>query len=215
MQYVKLWELIEANSPFTFNDLPDKFTWRWTANGCYSAASAYQAQFIGKIQSQVCSEIWHTKAIPKCRLYTWLMIHNRCLTADNLAKRGWPHDPICSLCRCQLETASHLAAFCSFSQLVWTKVLATLSMPVTLNPNPAMLDVTMWWKEIPKLVPKLIVSKWRSVALCTWWMLWKERNNRIFNNKSRLPEVLAEKIIEEITAWKKAGVLRDIWEPGE
>ena len=153
--------------------------------------------------------------IPKCKLHAWILLHNRCLTADNLAKRGWQHDPICKLCRSQPETAAHLSVSCSFSQIVWKKVLEAMDLPVALCPAPSTTCLRECWVEMPVQTPAILVKKWRSVALCSWWLLWKERNNRVFNNKTRAALDVADKIIAELRSWQAAGVLRTVWEPGE
>ncbi|GJM88808.1 hypothetical protein PR202_ga05374 [Eleusine coracana subsp. coracana] len=52
--------------------------------------------------------LWGAKTEPKCRFFTWLALHNRALTADNLAKKNWPCEPTCPLCYCIPETTQHL-----------------------------------------------------------------------------------------------------------
>jgi hypothetical protein len=42
--------------------------------------------------------IWKSKAPTKCNFFMWLAVHRRCLTADNLERRGWSHNTICPLC---------------------------------------------------------------------------------------------------------------------
>jgi hypothetical protein len=37
------------------------------------------------------------------------------------------------------------------------------------------------------------------------WTVWKERNGRVFDQRSRIPEQLAEAIKEEVLLWKEAG----------
>jgi hypothetical protein len=49
-----------------------------------------------------------------------LMVKGRCLTADNLAKRGWPHDLGCPLCSYEQEDYDHLFPKCSFTNRVWS-----------------------------------------------------------------------------------------------
>lgn len=52
------------------------------------------------------------KIPPKVQFFAWLAVQGKCLTADNLAKRGWPHNPLCPLCRLGWSlplTCSHLA----------------------------------------------------------------------------------------------------------
>jgi purine-cytosine permease-like protein len=36
------------------------------------------------------------------------VLHGKALTADNLAVREWPHNPICKLCMIHQETVQHL-----------------------------------------------------------------------------------------------------------
>jgi hypothetical protein len=42
--------------------------------------------------------IWKAMAEPKCKSFAWILLQRKILTANNLAKRGWPHDPLCKLC---------------------------------------------------------------------------------------------------------------------
>jgi hypothetical protein len=53
---------------------------------------------------------------------TWLVLHGKILTADRLAFRGWPHDPICQLCLHALEMSCHLCKDCPFTSKVWSTV---------------------------------------------------------------------------------------------
>ena len=214
-EYLQLWALLESAAPTLLDDEEDKVIWRLTSSGKYTASSAYHALLYGHIPSQALHQVWNSKAIPKCRMHAWLLLRERCLTADNLAKRGWPHDPICKLCFIHPETAVHLAATCSYTTQVWSEVLQKVSLPAVLGPTTSTLNLQDWWLACSKLAPPNIVDRWRSVALLSWWMLWKERNNRIFNNKASPPAVLAEKIVTEISLWRIAGVLGSSWPESE
>uniref|UniRef100_I1PZT0 Uncharacterized protein n=1 Tax=Oryza glaberrima TaxID=4538 RepID=I1PZT0_ORYGL len=44
-----------------------------------------------------------------------------------------------------------------------------------------------------------------SVCMLVCWTVWKERNARVFDQRSRIPEQLAEAIKEEVLLWKEAG----------
>ena len=44
-----------------------------------------------------------------------------------------------------------------------------------------------------------------SVCMLICWQLWKERNARVFDQRSRSPDQLAEDIKEEVMMWKEAG----------
>ena len=82
--------------------IPDRHIWRLSASGEYTAKSAYDALFEGALSFAPYERIWKSWAPPKCRFFMWLVAHNRCWTADRLARRGLPHPDRCLLC----ETSS-------------------------------------------------------------------------------------------------------------
>jgi hypothetical protein len=45
--FVQLWDLVQA---VQLSDEPDKITWRWTADGEYTAKSAYNTPVHGVVQ---------------------------------------------------------------------------------------------------------------------------------------------------------------------
>jgi hypothetical protein len=55
------------------------------------------------------------KAPMKCRLFMWLVVHRRCLTANNHQKRNWPHTPVCVLCQAADEDCTHLFLHCRYT----------------------------------------------------------------------------------------------------
>ena len=70
--------------------------------------------------------IWSTMAAPRAKTFLWLAARGRCLTTDNLAIKGIPHNPVCSLCYAAPGTATHLLAGCSFSKQLWMMVISKL-----------------------------------------------------------------------------------------
>lgn len=105
-QFCNLWEKIQA--VHLHDDLADDIKWNLTANGLYSTASAYKAQFEGSIISPMPKIVWNSWAPPKCKFFAWLIIKDRVWTADRLQRRGWPNCNLCQLCKRELETAAHL-----------------------------------------------------------------------------------------------------------
>jgi hypothetical protein len=73
---------------------PDSVSWIWTSDGSYTAKSAYKVQFFESFSKFTTTKIWKAYAEPKCTMFSWLVLHGKILTADRLAIRGWPHDPI-------------------------------------------------------------------------------------------------------------------------
>ena len=202
-QFVQLWDLISdiQLSP----DIEDSIIWTLSPNGCYSASSAYKAQFMTALPCSFGSIVWKTWAPPKCRFFAWLAVQNRLWTADRLAKRGWPHQPSCQLCRCSPETARHMLFECRYSKRIWSAAASWLSCPeLLLNMGSGRSKVVDYWQALarsPSSSPKGLKT---AIMLITW-EIWKERNERVFNKKSSLPVVVMHKIREVAKDWILAG----------
>jgi hypothetical protein len=65
----------------------DKHIWWLTSKGNFTSKSAYMALFQGAIPFQPADRVWKSWAPSKCTFFIWLVEHNRCWTADRLAKR--------------------------------------------------------------------------------------------------------------------------------
>lgn len=130
-EFLALWEGISNTALSTEHD---QVRWRWTANGIYTAKSAYLIQFEGCTRSGFADFVWNTDAPGKCKLFAWLAMLGRCNNADILAKKGWPHNTACSLCAGPMEDAVHLLATCPFTLQIWQAVLRHCSLPQDLAP---------------------------------------------------------------------------------
>jgi hypothetical protein len=115
-QYLQLWDLV-GNITLTAGQ-PDVLVWHRTADGAFSVKSAYEIFFIAKTQFACAKPIWKSKAPMKCRFFMLLVVHCRCLTADNLEHRGWPHSDRYVLCISVKEDCTHLFVQCQFTQEV-------------------------------------------------------------------------------------------------
>lgn len=140
-QFIAIWD-------FTQNvqldaSTPDKIIWKWTANGEYSASSAYRAPFIGSVKSELKQLIWKPWAPQKCKFFAWLVTKNRVWTSDHLATRGWPRNEVCPLCRRDPETAHHLLAGCRYTKRVWTHIAAWVAWP-QLSPTQWLATASTW-----------------------------------------------------------------------
>lgn len=57
--------------------LSDRFVWRWTENGVYSASSAYRSFFLGISSLLGAKDIWKAATPPKVKFFLWLALHGR------------------------------------------------------------------------------------------------------------------------------------------
>lgn len=177
--FVELWELLRD---VHLLPRPDTIVWKWTASGAYSAASAYRCQFLGSHAPFDTKKIWRAHAEPKCRFFAWLVAHKKIRTADVLALRGWPHDPICKLCHIHQETVQHLCHDCTFTAEVRDSVLASSDLPVPPAATTMSRDFDGWWLDYIATFPKEKKRAASGVIAYIIWGVWKERNGRVFTN---------------------------------
>jgi len=176
-----------------------------TESGIYTAASAYEAQFLGSTREVHLNSIWRTWAPPKYKLFVWLILQERVWTSDRLARRGWEHSPDCLLCHQTLETANHLLADCRYTRRIWEYISTWAEQP---NWQPRVWrpysSVQDWWDMI---TTSTTVSRkaGRSLTLLVIWELWKERNARVFRRREASTLTLMTNIKAEAAAWMLAG----------
>jgi hypothetical protein len=83
-EYIMLYMALSA---VTLSDQPDEINWRWTSNGIYLTASAYKCQLKGSMVYFPAVDVWKAFCEPKCKFFTWLVLLNKILTVDSMAKK--------------------------------------------------------------------------------------------------------------------------------
>lgn len=134
-------------------NVEDSILWPASPSHQYSASSAYQLFFMAKTKSASGSKIWKAGAPSRCKFFMWLAVQGRCLTMDNLLKRGWPHQSCCVLCSAEPETCLHLFAGCSYTGWIWSRLQAWLNIPFA-TPAADEQDAVAWWYAARKLFLK-------------------------------------------------------------
>jgi hypothetical protein len=117
LQYLELFQ--ELEQVVLQPEVPDMHIWRLSPTGKFSSKSAYMAMFQGSISFQLAERISKPWAPNKCKFFIWLVEHDRCWTADRLARRGLDCLEQCPLCDQQPETINHLLASCVFARQFW------------------------------------------------------------------------------------------------
>ena len=74
-EFATLWEKLEG--VILDHDTQDTITWKLKESGTYSTSSAYSLQFEGRTSTPLLKTVWKVWATPKCKLFAWLIIHNR------------------------------------------------------------------------------------------------------------------------------------------
>lgn len=184
--------------------MEDQITWRWFANGEYSVRSAYRIQFTGRYKKMTFTPIWGARAEPKGKTFAWILLQQKILTANNLAKRGWPHDPICKLCNGAPKTPTHLCRTCPYTTTVWDQLIRWTGLQ-GLPPIQGQSSIYRWWKQCRRRVDQTHKAVFDGLIIHFWWIIWKERNRRTFQQVSKLPLDIAYIIKEEVQIYQEAG----------
>ncbi len=177
LEYFKLWEHLRS---VQLSDEPDKLSWRWENSGQYSSRSAYRVLFLGRTQFQH-KPIWKSFTPPQCRYFLWLVALKRCWTVDRLRSRGLSHPDRCPLYDQCDETIDHLLVACPKSQQLWWIALSAIGHSECLPLN----EQSFHAYDNPKRMIKDHRRGFDTIATLVAWTIWKERNNRVFNQKSR------------------------------
>jgi hypothetical protein len=114
VDYLRLWDIL-TNIQLQ-PGIEDRHIWRFSSNGQYSAKTTYEGFFIGATIFRPGEKIWKTWAPGKCSFFMWLVAHDRCWTANRLARPGLPHPQSCPMCDQAPESLNHLLANCTFAR---------------------------------------------------------------------------------------------------
>jgi hypothetical protein len=176
------------------------------ANGQFSMASAYNCQFHGVMSKFLAPAIWRSLCEPRSKFFSWLVMHNKVLTADNMLKKSWPCNPKCALCFCMEETTSHLLTECNFTEATWNLSAGTFDLP-SYQTMVATGGPEQWLNHLQKMGSKETRRKNTGILITFWWFIWKERNKRIFEFSESSAHQVASRIVEAITLFNVASAL--------
>ena len=71
--YVTVWDMVD--SVVLVPHTADRFIWKWSETGNYTASSAYQAFFTGMTSLVGAKHVWRAATPPKVKFFFWLALH--------------------------------------------------------------------------------------------------------------------------------------------
>lgn len=203
----RMWSLQQAIQ----NDLPhfdisrgaaeDKLWWKWTANKVYSAGSFYNTYLSGGRVKWAFHYTWQLQIPPSVKIFAYLCIKGKLLTHDVMSMRGIECDLQCVLCpTCPVETMLHLLFDCQYARKFWFRFRLHLGFPIMTRRASIPDTVTVSYQRCrSRLTRKL----WGIYFFSGCWVIWKERNNKIFQGKCRDPNGAAENAFKQALMWEK------------
>jgi len=181
----------------------NRFIWKWTANGNYTASLAYRAFFTGMTSLIGAKHVWRAAVPPKVKFLFWLALHGRLWTAERRKRHGLQPEANCALCDQHDETTDHLLAYCSFTREVWVRLLAKAGLQqLGQSHDSTMAD---WWLQTRAAVPETFRRGFDSRVLLVSWVIWKECNRRTFDNDAKMTVQVLALVHEEADSCIAAG----------
>ncbi|XP_022020261.1 uncharacterized protein LOC110920356 [Helianthus annuus] len=135
---------------------------------------------------------WNKWATAKSTAFVWRAIDEKIPSAVALANRGMEiSDTSCKLCGEDNEDAVHILMKCNFARRVWDGVETWTGLPMTNDVN----NVKDLLKRILDSNRSQCKRKFlHAIAIQTMWLLWKNRNDKIFSGRRRTVQMLIEEI---------------------
>jgi hypothetical protein len=148
------------------------------------------------------SFLWHKDVPLKVVLFAWRLFRDRLPTKDNLFRR---HVIDFEAQDCvgdygEMETSSHLLLHCHSFGSVWYFILRWLGIYSVMP-----FDVPSHFIQFSFLggAAKSKRSILQAIWYATVWEIWKERNNRVFNDKKCTIQQVVDKIKSLTFMWLK------------
>ncbi|RVW63727.1 hypothetical protein CK203_052776 [Vitis vinifera] len=149
--------------------------------------------------------LWSSKVPSKVKALAWLVAHGKVNTNDKLQLRR-PYKALCPqwciLCKGNGESIDHLFLHCPVTIGLWHRLFNLVGLIWVLQGA-----LRTCWLLLLKLGNSLRgKTRWQIACLTLIWMVWQERNNRIFEDKGRTEEMVWDLIRFYSSLW--ASVLK-------
>jgi mannosylglycoprotein endo-beta-mannosidase len=194
----------------------DQWVWTGHSSGHFSIRSAWDLLRDKRPLNNIHPLLWFKGHIPRQSFILWLAGLGRLRTMDRLYSAGIIRNASCILCGTHTETHAHLFFECPTSQIVWQTINARANIywPCCTWPNLLQWGAIQYCRkdDIQHLIARFLLS-------ATVYILWHERNKRIFNNQHQSAPSIAEEVFQQVrtqvTTLEFSGniptAIRNIW----
>lgn len=190
---------------------PDRRIWTGDGIGSFSCSSFYSV-LLREANSlplfPVSWVLWRAKAPFKMRVFSWLVAWDKLNTCDNLQRRRAykalsPHVYI--LCFKDGESGDHLFLHCDVARFLWSSLFGVTGESWvclrTVRDFLLMQAYGFGGQRDRRIL-------WRNGIL---WVIWSERNWRIFKEQRQSWGVLWDKVLFLAFLWTQAEEVHSLW----
>lgn len=195
-------ELTSLLSNYAPSHYADEFIWSESQSPRFSVANLSEllSPSTAILPSDVIDIIWLKWTPPRVRIFSWKLANNALPISWNLLCRGIiprDFDPLCPLCKTELESQDHLFLSCHLVLPIWYKIMRWWSLSFTL---PSSTIQFLQQCQAVSCHPGLN-HLFQMVCICSTWTIWYGRNNFVFNNIAWDVESLFHFIQSKTFAW--------------
>jgi len=182
-------------------------TWRWQLDPIcgYSVKKSYRYITNSEmtLDRTLANDVWLKQIPSKVSLLVWRLLRNRLPTKDNLLRRRVINgSALTCVVGCEaFETTLHLFLNCGVSSVLWADVRMWLGI-FTVTPS----DIRLHFQQFTKMagMPRSSHLFFSIIWFVVISVIWKERNNRVFENVVATPFMLLERVKLNSFLWMKS-----------
>ncbi|XP_062028850.1 uncharacterized protein LOC133744829 [Rosa rugosa] len=174
--------------PLSRNVRSDRITWKLERKGFYSVKSAYWvardivldnlrvSTSVGDPFDLLWKALWHARVPGKVHICLWQACNNLLPTRDRLTTKGYTGELGCLLCSHPYEDSRHVFCACPVAKEILGAAL--FNLPLSMSHSFSFKE---WMLEQATTMSSDIFAK----LLMTVWALWKNRNEKLWSEKSQ------------------------------
>ncbi|XP_061999150.1 uncharacterized protein LOC133716455 [Rosa rugosa] len=172
--------------PLSNRRVHDRWVWHFDSKGLFSVKSAYRLLMEEEIVQEVplqtqdlWKKLWSTNVPGTAKKFLWKVLNNCLPTMDRLIEKQVPLEVRpCVLCGVGEETIEHICRLCPYVRGVLDAVPGVVRS--AYSPAARMVQFLEWIRGCASQLP----SKLWATFVYILWGVWRERNNRVWDNKS-------------------------------
>ncbi|XP_077228472.1 uncharacterized protein LOC143861430 [Tasmannia lanceolata] len=158
----------------------DYAVWKPAPDGAFSIKSAWNQVRKKHPVLEWTSSVWFKGSVPRQSLVTWQALTYKLSTRDRIMFLNPSRETRCPLCKVNPETIDHLFFKCSFSSWIWKSILWRFTHRRNLFRTLAKEEE--WIRRNFRGRGQTAIAM-RIAFNTAVYMIWLERNTRIFENK--------------------------------
>jgi hypothetical protein len=131
--------------------------------------------------------------------FAWTAAQGKILTLDNLRKKRVIVIDRCCMCKMNGESVDHILLHCEVARALWNAIFSRFNLSWVMSLRVVDLFACWWTGGRSRSA-----AVWKMVPCCLLWCLWREHNDRQFEDKERTIEDLIFFFFHSLYSWLAA-----------